>query len=148
MGLFDAGRRRREQLDALGAYKALSDLWIKQIKSMSSRSDWKSACRLLRSDYTVEAARKDAGKCAMRIRFLEVAEPPPELEDFISPGDTSRMEDCPRVLSEIHQQSLQGHPERERLRLVELETTKALYEEVKAAEVARQREWQQGRWPR
>jgi hypothetical protein len=49
----------------------------------------------------------------------------------------------------------QRHPVRERQRLKALETTKALYEVVKAAEararaaeIARQREWQRSRWPK
>jgi HJR/Mrr/RecB family endonuclease len=153
MGLFEGGRRRREQLDAyrtqLAAYRTLSALWLRHLRSISRRADWESACSALRNHWSVSAARKDSQSCAARIHYLEVAEPPPALEDFVPP--LSALEDCPRVLAEVrrlHQLSLQGHPERERLRLVELETTKALYEEVKAAEVARQREWQQGRWPR
>jgi restriction system protein len=152
MGLFDGGQRRREQLDA---YAILWELWRKKTVGRvgSARSQWEQGCEMLRSHYTVNAARGDSRMCAVRIKYLEVAEPVPGLEDFLPglPPGVDHMEDCPGVLAQVrrlHQQSLQGHPERERLRLVELETAKALYEEVKAAEVARQREWQKSCWPK
>jgi hypothetical protein len=66
--------------------------------------------------------------------------------------------DAPRQLAlAAHQYRFarQRRPVREHQRLKELETTKALYEAVKAgeataraAEIARRREWQRSRWPK
>jgi restriction system protein len=91
----------------------------------------------------------------MRMRYLEVSEPPPRLADFVYGPPYCRLADAPRRLAQAryeYQLARLRHPQRERLRLKELETTKALHQTVKAAEaraeIGRRREWQQSRWPK
>jgi restriction system protein len=155
MGRFNGGQRAAE----LEAYQALWDLWRTSQRTLTNVNNWESACRMLQTYYTVTEARQDSEVCAMRIRYLEISEPSPELADFVhAPPRYDRLPDAPRQLAQVryeYQLARQRHPERERLRLKELETTKALYEAVKAAEararaaeIARRREWQQSRWPK
>jgi hypothetical protein len=110
---------------------------------------------MLQTYYTVSQARRNSEVCAMRIRYLEVSEPPPKLADFLAAPPYYRLADAPRQLAQArydYQLARLRHPERERLRLKELETTKALHQTVKAAEaraeIARRREWQLSRWPK
>lgn len=113
---------------------------------------------MLQTYYTVAKARRDSEVCAMRIRYLEISQPPPQLAYFVHGPPYYRVPDAPRQLAQARYEyglARQRHPERERQRLKELETTKALYETVKAAEararaaeIARRREWQQSRWPK
>ena len=120
-------------------------------------NNWESACRMLQTHYTVDKARRDSEVCAMRIRYLEISEPAPQLADFVYAPPYYRVPDAPRQLTQARYEyrlAWQRHPGRERMRVKELETTKALYQTVKAAEakaraaeIARQREWQQSRWP-
>jgi len=120
-------------------------------------NNWESACRMLQTHYTVNKARHDSEVCAMRIRYLEISEPAPRLADFVYAPPYYRVPDAPRQLTQARYEyrlACQRHPGREQLRLKELETTKALYQTVKAAEakakaaeVASRREWQQSRWP-
>jgi restriction system protein len=94
----------------------------------------------------------------MRIRYLQISEPIPRLADFVHAPPYYRVPDAPRLLAlaaHEYRFARQRHPARERQRLKELETTKALYEAVKAAEAraraaetARRREWQRSRWPK
>jgi restriction system protein len=90
----------------------------------------------------------------MRIRYLEISEPMPRLVDFVD-APPNRVPDAPRQLAQASYRfrlARQRHPERERQRLKELETTKVLLEALKSAEaraeIARRREWQQSRWPK
>jgi len=155
MGPFDGGRRRAAELEA---YQALWSLWRTSQRTEMNLINWESACRMLQTYYTVGKARQDSEVCAMRIRYLEISEPPPQLADFVHAPPYDRLPDAPRQLAQAryeYQLARQRHPERERLRLKELETTKALYEAVKAAEararaaeIARRREWQKSRWPK
>ncbi len=156
MGPFDTARRRAAELEA---YQALCNLWRTPQSTVRNVNNWESACRMLQTYYTVAKARQDSEVCAMRIRYLEISEPPPQLADFVhAPPRYDRLPDAPRQLAQAryeYQLARQRHPERERLRLKELETTEALYETVKAAEaqaraaeIARRREWQQSRWPK
>jgi restriction system protein len=152
---FDAGRRRAAELEA---YHALCNLWSTSKRRAMNVSNWESACRMLQTYYTVALACKDSEVCAMRIRYLEISEPPPQLADFVYAPPDYRLSDAPRQLAQAryeYQLARVRHPERERLRLKELETTRALHETVKAAEAkaraaetARRREWQQSRWPK
>jgi hypothetical protein len=94
----------------------------------------------------------------MRIRYLEIPQPIPRLADFIDTPPYYRLSDAPRQLAlaaHEYRFARQRYPARERQRLKELETTKALYEAVKAteasaraAEIARRREWQRSKWPK
>jgi restriction system protein len=137
---------------------ALWNLWRTSKRRAINVSNWESACRMLQTYYTVAQARRDSEVCAMRIRYLEISQPPPQLADFVHAPPYYRVPDAPRQLGQAryeYQLARQRHPERERLRLKELETTKVLYETVKAgeararaAEIARRREWQQNRWPK
>jgi restriction system protein len=151
MGLFDGGRRAAE----LEAYQVLWDLWRRSQRTMMYVNNWESACRMLQTHYTVGRARQDSEICAMRVRYLEISEPPPRLANFVCAPPYYRLPDAPRQLAQAryeYQLARQRHPGREQQRLKELETTKALYKSVKAAEaraeIARRREWQQSRWPK
>ena len=152
MGPSDYGRRRTAELEA---YHALWNLWRTSKQRVPAVSNWESACEMLKTYYTVAQARGDSEVCAMRIRYLEVAEPPPQLADFVYGPPYYRVADAARQLAQAryeYQLARLRHPQRERLRLKELETTKALHQTVKAAEaraeIARRREWQQSRWPK
>jgi restriction system protein len=155
MGPFDDGQRWAA---ALEAYHALWNLWRSSQRTPASVENWESACRMLESYYTVRKARHDAEVCEMRLRYLEIAEPLPRLADFIQPPANIRLPDAPQQLAQArHQYQLarRRHPVREQQRLKELETTKALYAVVqaaearaRAAEMARQRERQLSRWPK
>jgi len=152
MGPSDYGRRRTAELEA---YHALWNLWRTSKQRVPAVSNWESACEMLKTYYTVAQARRDSEVCAMRIRYLEVAEPPPQLADFVYGPPYYRVADAARRLAQAryeYQLARLRHPQRERLRLKELETTKALHQTVKAAEaraeIARRREWQQSRWPK
>lgn len=154
MGSFEGGRRAAE----LEAHQALWNLWCMSQKGARELDNWESANSLLQTNYTVTNARRDSEVCAMRIRYLEIAEPPPRLSDFVQAPPYYGVPDAPRQLALARYEYLlarQRHPERERQRLKELETTKALYRTLKAAEaraeaaeLARRREWQQSRWPK
>jgi restriction system protein len=153
MGRFENDRRAAE----LEAYQALWHLWRTSQRAVMDVNNWESACRMLQTDYTVGKARHDSEVCAMRIRYLEISEPAPQLADFVYAPPYYRVPDAPRQLTQARYEyrlAWQRHPGRERMRVKELETTKALYQTVKAAEakaraaeIARQREWQQSRWP-
>ena len=155
MGRFDDGRQREAEREA---YLLLWNLWRSSQRTAANVDNWESACEMLQTYYTVAQARQDSEVCAMRIRYLEIPEPIPRLADFVHAPPYFRVPDAPRQLalaSHEYRFARQRHPARERLRLRELETTKALYEVVKAAEarareaeIARRREWQRSRWPK
>jgi restriction system protein len=155
MGPFDSARRRAAELEA---YHALWNLWRISKRRAMNVSNWESARGMLQTYYTVAQARRDSEVCAMRIRYLEVSQPPPQLADFVCAPPYYRLSDAPRQLAQAryeYQLARLQHPERERLRLKELETTKVLHETLKAAqtkarvaEIVRRREWQQSRWPK
>jgi restriction system protein len=149
---FDYGRRRAAELEA---YHALWNLWRTSQQRVIATSNWETARTMLQDRYTVAQARRDSDVCAMRIRYLEISEPPPLLADFVYAPPYYRIADAPRQLAQArydYQLARLRRPARERMRLKELETTKALYEAVKAAEaraeIARRRAWQQSRWPK
>ena len=154
MGRFDSREQRAAELEA---YQALWNLWHTSRRTAVNISNWESACEMLQTHYTVAKARHDSEICAMRIRYLEISEPLPRLVDYVH-APPYRVPDAPRQLAQACYEfrlARQRHPERERQRLKELETTKVLYEAVKAAEararaaeIARRREWQQSRWPK
>jgi restriction system protein len=155
MGSLDDGQRRAAELEA---YHALWNLWRSSPRPPPSVENWESACRMLGDYYTVGKARHDAEVCEMRIRYLEIAEPLPRLSDFVQPPAYDRLPDAERQLAQArhrYQVARRQHPVREQQRLRELETTKALYAAVqaaearaRAAELARRREWQLSRWPK
>jgi restriction system protein len=154
MGRFDSGQQRAAELEA---YQALWNLWHASRRAAVDISNWESAREMLQTYYTVAQARQDSEVCAMRIRYLQISEPLPRLVDFVH-APPHRAPDAPRQLAQASYEfrlARQRHPERERQRLKELETTKVLYQAVKsaearakAAEIARRREWQQSRWPK
>ncbi|CQD13755.1 hypothetical protein BN1232_02782 [Mycobacterium lentiflavum] len=153
MGPFDDGQRRAAELEA---YQALWNLW--RCARRTDIENWESACQMLENYYTVGKARDNAEVCEMRIHYLEIAEPLPRLADFVQPPPYDRVPDAERLLGQAryqYQLARRRHPVREQQRLKELETTKALYAAVraaearaKAAELARRREWQQSCWPK
>lgn len=150
---FDDGQRRAAELEA---YQALWNLW--RSSRRTSIENWETACRMLENYYTVGKARENAEACEMRIRYLEIAQPVPRLADFVQPPAYDRVPDAERQLGQArlqYQLARRRYPLREQQRLRELETTKALYAAVqaaearaRAAELARQREWQRGCWPK
>ncbi len=151
MGRFDSSRQRATELEA---FQALWNLWHASRRAAVDISNWESACELLQTYYTVAQARRDSEVCAMRIRYLEIAEPLPRLVHFVH-APPRRVPDAPRQLAQASYEfrlARQRHPERERQRQKELETTTALYQAVKSAEaraeVARRRERQKSRWPK
>lgn len=154
MGRFDGDEQRAAELEA---YQALWNLWHASRRATVDISNWESAREMLQTYYTVAQARQDSEVCAMRIRYLQISEPVPRLVDFVH-APPHRVADAPRQLAQANYEfrlARQRHPERERQRQKELETTKVLYEAVKsaearakAAEIARRREWQQSRWPK
>jgi hypothetical protein len=154
MGRFDSGQQRAAELEA---YQALWNLWHASRRAAVDISNWESACEMLQTYYTVAQARQDSEVCAMRIRYLQISEPLPRLVDFVH-APSYRVPDAPPQLARASYEfrlARQRHPQRERQRLNELETTKVLYQAVKSAEarakvaeVARRREWQQSRWPK
>ncbi len=156
MGPLDGGQQRRAF--EFEAYQALCSLWRTSRRSGVDTSNWDSARDLLQTYYTVGQAQQDAEVCAMRIRYLEIAEPPPRLADFVPAPRYASIPDAPRQLDQArydYRLARARHPQRELQRLRELETTKALYVAMRAAEaraeaaaeLARRREWQQSRWP-
>jgi restriction system protein len=155
MGRFGGGQQRAAELEA---HQALWNLWRSSRRTVANVDNWESACGMLQSYYTVAKARQDSEVCAMRIRYLEISEPLPRLADFVHSPPHYRLSDAPQQLAQAVREfrfARQLHPGRERQRLRELETTKALYAAVKAAEararvaeVARRREWQRSRWPK
>jgi hypothetical protein len=156
MGPFDGGQQRRAL--EYEAYQALWRLWLTARRSAGGTSNWDSACELLQTYYTVGQARRDTEVCAMRIRYLEIAEPAPRLADFVPEPPYAGIPDAPRRLDQArydYRLARARHPQREQHRLRELETTRALYAAMRdaqaraqaAAELARRREWQQSRWP-
>jgi restriction system protein len=154
MGRFDGGQQRAAELEA---YQALWNLWHSSRRAAVDITNWESAREMLQTYYTVAQARRDSEVCAMRIRYLQISEPLPRLVDFVH-APPYRVPDAPRQLAQASYEfrlARQRHPERERQRLRELETTRVLYQAVKsaearakAAEIARRREWQQSRWPK
>lgn len=154
MGPFDRGRRRAFELEA---YHLLWNLWRASRRTVIDTGNWESACELLQTYYTVNQARQNSEVCAMRIRYLEIAEPEPRLADFVAAPPYAGVPDAPRQLAQARyefQLARVRHPQREQQRVRELETTRALYAAVqatearaRAAELARHREWQQSRWP-
>jgi restriction system protein len=154
MGRFDDGGKREAEREA---YLQLWNLWRSSQRMAANVSNWESACEMLHTYYTVAQARQDSEVCAMRIRYLEISEPIPRLADFVHAPPYYRLHEALRQMAvALHEYRFarQRHPARERQRLKELETTKALYEAVKAteararaAETARRREWQRSRWP-
>jgi restriction system protein len=152
---FDDSPKRAAELEA---YHALWNLWRSSQRMLTSVQNWESACRMLETYYTVKKARQDPEICEMRIRYLEIAEPQPQLADFVQPPAYDRLPDAQRQLAHAryqYQLARRRHPVREQQRLKELETTRALRTAVKAAEararvaeIARRREWQLSRWPK
>jgi restriction system protein len=153
MGPFDDRRRRAAELEAFQL------LWnLSRSAQRSSVENWESACRMLEDFYSVGKVRDNADACEMRIRYLEIAEPLPRLADFVGPPAYDGLPDAGRRLGEARlkfQQARRRHPLREQQRLKELETTRALYAVVRAAEaraqaaeLARHREWQLSCWPK
>jgi restriction system protein len=153
MAPFDDGPRRAAELEA---YHALWNLW-RSSRQPPASDNWEWARRMLETYYTVNRARQDREACEMRIHYLEIAEPLPRLADFVPPPAYDRLPAAERQLAQArheYQLARRRHPVREQQRLKELETTKALYAAVQAAEdraraaqIARQREWQRSRWP-
>src|ERR1700761_904365 len=149
----DGDRRALE----LMAYQALWNLWRTAQRRVIDADNWDSACAMLERHYSVAKAREDSEACAMRIRYLEIAEPWPQLADFVAAPPRYRVADAPRQLAQVRYDfylARQRHSARERQRQKELESTRALYKAVKATEVrtaaaetARRREWQASRWP-
>ena len=151
MGQFDSGQRRAAELEA---YQALWNLWHTSRRAAVNISNWESAREMLQTYYTVAHARQDSEVCAMRVRYLQISEPLPRLVDFVH-APPYRVPDAPRQLAQASYEfrlARQRHPERERQRQKELETTKLLYQAVKSAEsraeIAQRRERQQSRWPK
>jgi hypothetical protein len=156
MGRLDDGRPHQAEGDAC---LLLWNLWRSSRRTSAKLDNWESACEMLQTYYTVSQARRDSEVCAMRIRYLEIAEPVPRLADFVLAPPYYRVPDARRQLllaAHEYRFARQRHPARERQRLNELATTKTLYKAVKAAEarakaaaeLARRREWQQSRWPK
>lgn len=153
MGRFDGDRRQE-----LEAYQALWNLWRSTQGTVPNVSNWESACEMLQTYYTVAQARQEAEVCAMRIRYLEISEPVPRLADFVHAPPADQLPDAPRLLARAYNDyrlARQRHPQRERQRLRELETTGVLYQALtaaearaRAAETARRRKWQLSRWPK
>jgi restriction system protein len=151
MGQFDSDQQRAAELEA---YQALWNLWHTSQRAAVNISNWESAREMLQTYYTVTQARRDSEVCAMRLRYLQISEPLPRLVDFVD-APPQRVPDAPRQLAQASyafRLARQRHPERERQRLKELETTRVLYQAVKSAEaraeIAHRRESQQSRWPK
>ncbi|MCV7031989.1 hypothetical protein [Mycobacterium sherrisii] len=155
MASFDDRERRAAEL---AAYQALWNLWRCPSRSAPTTENWKTACRMLQTYYTVTKARQDRAACEMRIHYLQVVEPLPQLADFVPPPHYYGVADAQHQLAQVrHQYQLARlrHPVRDQQRRKELETTKALYTAMqlaeareRAAETTRRREWQRSRWPK
>jgi HJR/Mrr/RecB family endonuclease len=147
MGLFDGGRQRAEQLDA---QRVLSDLWHRR-HLVTWPLEWRTARGMLQSQHcTSDDARESPFRCSLRIKHLEVPEPQPVLASF-APESMPPLRECPAKLAEVqsrYQREMQRYAEREKSRLHELETLKALHPALQAAEVAGNREWQKSCWPK
>jgi restriction system protein len=155
MGPSDGGQRRAFELEA---YQTLCTLWRAAQRTAIDAGNWDSACEMLRTYYTVAQARQDSEVCAMRIHYLEISEPAPRLADFVPAPAYTDLPDAPRQLALARYEfnlARTRHPQREQQRLKELETTRALYTAMRAAEararaaaeLARRREWLHSRWP-
>ena len=72
--------------------------------------NWDSACEMLRTYYTVAQARQDSEVCAMRIHYLEISEPAPQLADFVPAPAYTDMPDAPRQLDWLATTSLGPRP--------------------------------------
>ena len=84
---------------------------------------------MLRNHATPEQAAKDAGAAYGRMKYLQVPEPQPVLEQFLPPHPPTYL-DSAWVLAEAQHQfeaARSAHKYRERLRLDELEAARSLY---------------------
>ena len=97
MGRFDGGRQREAELEA---YQALWNLWRSFPRTVANDDNWESARSMLQTYYTVGRARQDSEVCAMRMRYLEIAQPPPQLADFVHAPPYDRLPDAPRQLAQ------------------------------------------------
>src|ERR1700753_3173670 len=117
MGPSNYDRRRTAELEA---YQALWNLWRTSKQRVPAVSNWESACEMLQTYYTVAQARRDSEVCAMRIRYLEVAEPPPQLADFVYGPPYYRVADAAGQLAAAryeYQVARLRDPQPERVRL-------------------------------
>jgi hypothetical protein len=136
--------------DNNAALRVLGDLQLRRITGRQHLWEWKHANSLLRDRYTREVAAGSTDQAAMRVHYLEVAEPRPQLEDF-APSTLPRWEQCAAVLADMSyrlQQSLADYPHREQLRAQELAYAHRVYEHAEAAARARLLQYQLSLWPK
>jgi HJR/Mrr/RecB family endonuclease len=142
MGLFDRAREQREQAartareqreqaaqnarrnqQSAEAAERLHELHLRQVSARGRLGEWQSAVRMLGDIYTRERAANTVAS-EQRIKYLQVAEPRPVLEDF-APEYLSWLDSDPIVLltdvqDRFNKDQLE-HPKREQARLAELE---------------------------
>ena len=147
MGFFD---KRREQAPDSDAWDVLTDLYIRRPSSRRRLSDWQLACSMIRQSVTQEAAATgDSTTVAVWIKYHEIPEPQPVLEDFL-PDDVPAFHDSAWVLSEAKRRfeaDWYAHPQRERERLEFVEVLKKEYARLRTEERAENLERQLGMWP-
>jgi restriction system protein len=129
MGLFDFGRERQE------AKNTLADLRYKSVTSRHRFTQWEQATQMLRDVYTRERA-DNVPAAEMRIRYLEVPEPQPAMEDFVA-YESSRYPvrdpvDVLRATRSRFEGAWYQHLAREQARLGELEFARARLAQIVA----------------
>ena len=126
-GLFDRQREARRIL--LDIYRRKDPHRLGLIASSPGLKEWEAACDLLRNHATPEQAAKDANAAYIRMKYFQVPEPQPVLEQFLPPHPPSYL-DSAMVLAEAQHRfeaARSAHKYRERLRLKELEAARSLY---------------------
>ncbi|RZT15928.1 restriction endonuclease [Mycobacterium sp. BK558] len=134
------------------AWQALQALASLRSVSRERRTEWELACTMLRDTLTREAAQQNSAIAAARVEQLQIAEPPPAIEDFLPPklrpyAYSQGLELYAAVYRSFYASS-QTYSQREQYRCAELTYTRSVLnrelDRERAERVARQRRM----WPR
>ena len=132
------------------ARQILKDLYMRRVDSHLRLSDWEQACSMIRNiDIQDAAANGDSSTVALWIKYHEVPEPQPVLEDFL-PENVPAYDESASVLSEAERRfeaDWYAHPQREKERLEFVEVLKTEYERLRTKERAENLKRQLEKWP-
>jgi len=122
------------------AEKVLWDLYRRKVVGSGRFIEWDNASGMLRDNYTAERGIESAAACLERIKYLQVPEPLPRLEDLL-PDDwvplTFPRNDAAWTLGEfrrLFERRRRAQQYREQVRVKELQTATSLLEQLQAAE--------------
>jgi HJR/Mrr/RecB family endonuclease len=134
MGLF--GKSRGQSADGQ-AFQTLSDLYVRRATSRLRRTDWKFARDIIENILGQDPETIDTSTVAVLIKYLEVPEPQPLLEDFLPVSmPTSRSSWVLSEANRLYQADRQAHPQREKDRLEDLEVLKNEHQRMLAEDRA------------